>query len=377
LIDCDNAGVEPFPQQELEGRQQEGVINSIAEDLVDCEIDLFISNDSGDVVSAPWNNRVPLASGVKTWPDLPMSLLQAAMNSIAVDVADCEIDLCISNDPEDIVSEQWSNRVPSATKTWSSLALVLFLHSALACLLWCSPKPQVQSHKWMEVQLVSMKGDGNAAGLSLGSPLEVQSGAKINAGEKINHETPPLESKSLPSEKRDDVQQNALLKKHAKAVPPQHKEQKAAAQLHPVYTDSPSQSVTASEGSGQIAGAGAGAAVWSSAGLPGGSGVDGGSKGTVERAFGAPDGPSFLHRVEPSYPAFAKRLAKQGTVLLRVTIDERGRPAEVEILQRAGCGLDEEAVRAVKQSTFVPAKRDGKPLTCKALLPIRFVLKES
>ena len=97
----------------------------------------------------------------------------------------------------------------------------------------------------------------------------------------------------------------------------------------------------------------------------------------MDRAFGAPDGPSFLHRVVPSYPAFAKRLEKQGTVLLRVTIDERGRPAAVEILQKAGFGLDEEAIRAVKESTFVPAKRDGKPLTCKALLPIRFVLKES
>jgi protein TonB len=97
----------------------------------------------------------------------------------------------------------------------------------------------------------------------------------------------------------------------------------------------------------------------------------------VERAFGSPDGPSFLHRVVPSYPALAKRLEKQGTVLLRVTIDDRGRPVEVEILQKAGFGLDEEAIRAVKESTFVPAKMDGKPLTCKALLPIRFVLKES
>jgi protein TonB len=73
----------------------------------------------------------------------------------------------------------------------------------------------------------------------------------------------------------------------------------------------------------------------------------------------------------------AKRLEKQGTVLLRVTIDERGRAAEVEILRKAGFGLDEEAVRAAKESTFIPAKRDGKPFTCRALLPIRFVLKDS
>jgi protein TonB len=77
----------------------------------------------------------------------------------------------------------------------------------------------------------------------------------------------------------------------------------------------------------------------------------------------------------PSYPALAKRLEKEGTVVLRVTIDERGRPVEVEVLKTAGFGFDEEAVKAVKDSTFVPAKIAGKPLTCKAMLPIRFVLK--
>ena len=207
----------------------------------------------------------------------------------------------------------------------------------------------------------------------------------MSSGEKINQEAPPLESKSLPPQKKNDAQQNPPLKRQAKSVPPQHKEKKAVAQLRPASADSPSQSDTAPECSSQVAGAGAGAAVSSSAGAgtspnagsPAGSGVAGGGDGSVERTFGTPDGPSFLHRVVPSYPAFAKRLEKQGTVLLRVTIDERGRPAEVEILRKAGFGLDEEAVRAIKESTFVPAKRDGRPLTCKALLPIRFVLKES
>ena len=295
-----------------------------------------------------------------------------------------EIGLQFSDEPSDgCFSGCWIGQISifSDSKIWSSLAVVVSLYSVLMCLLWFSPKPQAESFKFMEVQLVSMKGDANDAGVSPGGPpqpgADVQSGAETNAGEKINRETPPLESKNLPAEKKNDALQNAPLKKHAKPVPPQHKEKPAAAQLQPVHTDSPSQSDTASEGSGQIAGAGAGAAVSSSAGLPGGSGADRGSNGPVERAFGAADGPSFLHRVVPSYPTFAKRLEKQGTVLLRVTIDECGRPCQVEVLQKAGFGLDEEAVRAVKESTFAPAKRNGKPLTCKALLPIRFVLKQS
>jgi TonB family protein len=294
-----------------------------------------------------------------------------------------EIGLEFSDEPSDgCLSGCWTGSISifSDSKTWSSLAMVVFVYSALMCLLWCSPKPQAQSFKFMEVQLVSLNGDANDAGPGLaGSPgaTDVQSGAETNAGQNVIRETQPLESKSLPPEKKHDALQNAPLKKQAKPVAVQHKEKPAVAQLQPVNTDSPSQSDTPHEGPGQVAGAGAGPAVSPGAGSPGGNGVDGASSGSVERAFGAPDGPSFLHRVVPSYPVSAKRLEKQGTVLLRVTIDECGRPCQVEVLQKAGFGLDEEAVRAVKESTFVPAKRNGKPLTCKALLPIRFVLKQS
>jgi protein TonB len=79
----------------------------------------------------------------------------------------------------------------------------------------------------------------------------------------------------------------------------------------------------------------------------------------------------------PAYPPLARKLEKEGTVLLRLTIDERGQPVEIEVLRKAGFGFDEEAVRAVQASTFVPAKKEGRPLACKALLPIRFVLRTS
>jgi len=123
---------------------------------------------------------------------------------------------------------------------------------------------------------------------------------------------------------------------------------------------------------GKIAGTGATTAAFSGDGPTGGGG-----DGSLERTFGSADGPSFLHKVVPCYPALAKRLEKEGTVLLRVTIDEQGRPLEIVVLKKAGFGFDEEAVKAVKDSSFVPAKRDGKPLACRALLPIRFVLTQS
>ena len=64
-------------------------------------------------------------------------------------------------------------------------------------------------------------------------------------------------------------------------------------------------------------------------------------------------------------------------MVLRVTIDEQGRPITVEAVQSAGPGFDEEAIRAVKESLFHPAKREGKAVMCRAVLPIRFQLKGS
>lgn len=108
-----------------------------------------------------------------------------------------------------------------------------------------------------------------------------------------------------------------------------------------------------------------------------GSGPDtggGAGHGPVDASFGSGNGPRFLAKAQPKYPRLARELEKEGTVLLRLTIDEGGRLRHVEVLKRAGSGFDEEAVRAVRDSTFIPAKINGKPLSCRAQLTIRFVL---
>lgn len=96
--------------------------------------------------------------------------------------------------------------------------------------------------------------------------------------------------------------------------------------------------------------------------------------GPLDASFGSGNGPRFATKALPKYPRLARELGKEGTVLLRLTIDERGRLMDVEVMKRAGSGFDEEAVRAVRDSSFTPARIDGKPVKCKAQLPIRFVL---
>ncbi len=91
--------------------------------------------------------------------------------------------------------------------------------------------------------------------------------------------------------------------------------------------------------------------------------------------FGSANGPFYHHQVMPAYPSIARKMGKEGKVLLRLTIDARGGLLDVEVLEDPGYGFAEAAVTAVRKSTFIPAKKAGHPVFAKALLPIRFVLE--
>ncbi|MCE5243541.1 MAG: energy transducer TonB [Syntrophobacteraceae bacterium] len=95
----------------------------------------------------------------------------------------------------------------------------------------------------------------------------------------------------------------------------------------------------------------------------------------LETGLNAQGGPRFLKRVLPEYPRRARELGKEGTVILRVTIDARGTPTRVEALKKLGFGLDDEAVRALENSTFTPARIEGRLVSCRVIVPVRFELK--
>lgn len=98
-------------------------------------------------------------------------------------------------------------------------------------------------------------------------------------------------------------------------------------------------------------------------------------KPLLDVEFGSGNAPRFLRRELPVYPLIARRLGKEGKVLLRLTIDENGNLLNIEVLEGAGYGFTEAAVEAVKKSTFTPAMLNGKAVMSKALLPIKFSLR--
>jgi protein TonB len=101
------------------------------------------------------------------------------------------------------------------------------------------------------------------------------------------------------------------------------------------------------------------------------------ARSPIETTFGESVAPAFLHREMPVYPMMARRFSREGKVVLKLTIDENGNLKDVEVIDKAGYGFTEAAVEAVKKSTFLPAKKDGKPIASRALLPIRFQLERN
>lgn len=110
--------------------------------------------------------------------------------------------------------------------------------------------------------------------------------------------------------------------------------------------------------------------------MPGGTGTGAGYGygGTAEGQFGRGEGPSFAYREMPEYPFAAKRLGKEGRVVLQVTIDARGKLEDVAVLDASDRVFVEAAVDSIKKSRFLPGKKNGVPCRYKCKLAIRFGL---
>lgn len=108
-------------------------------------------------------------------------------------------------------------------------------------------------------------------------------------------------------------------------------------------------------------------------GVPGGvlGGVIGGT-GTGPVPLREVDlAPRLLRQVRPTYPheAFVKKV--EGTVVLEIVIDERGRVSRARVVRSVPL-LDAAAVDAVLQWTFVPAQKRGRPVATIAVAPVSF-----
>ncbi len=83
----------------------------------------------------------------------------------------------------------------------------------------------------------------------------------------------------------------------------------------------------------------------------------------------------YLNNPAPVYPPAAARRRQEGTTLLRVHVLPNGHTDRVEVLQTSGIpALDDAAQAAVRQWTFIPAKRGETPVEGWVNVPLAFKL---
>jgi protein TonB len=88
---------------------------------------------------------------------------------------------------------------------------------------------------------------------------------------------------------------------------------------------------------------------------------------------------SAVQYLEPPvlvYPRMSRRAGEAGRVLLRVFIDEEGRPRQVQVDRSSGFArLDEAAIEALRKARFKPCIADGQPVAGWAVVPLSFELQ--
>jgi TonB family protein len=85
--------------------------------------------------------------------------------------------------------------------------------------------------------------------------------------------------------------------------------------------------------------------------------------------------PIVIKEVKPQYTAEARKAKIQGTVTLECVVKTDGTIGDVEVTTSLDAGLDQEAIKAVKQWRFKPGTKDGKPVPVLITLEMTFTLR--
>ena len=118
---------------------------------------------------------------------------------------------------------------------------------------------------------------------------------------------------------------------------------------------------------------------------PGGGIGDGDKRGVGpgpggDGVYGPTDGvtfPELVREVPPRYTPGALQARVEGLVLLQAVVNRDGTVGDVRVTRSLDrvFGLDDEAVRTVKQWQFRPGRKDGKPVAVVVPIELRFTIR--
>lgn len=82
--------------------------------------------------------------------------------------------------------------------------------------------------------------------------------------------------------------------------------------------------------------------------------------------------PKPISTPDPQFNDYGRALRIHGTIVLWTVVDETGHPRRLVIQKPLGCGFDEDALEKVKEWTFQPAIRDGRPVPVMINVQVNF-----
>ena len=86
--------------------------------------------------------------------------------------------------------------------------------------------------------------------------------------------------------------------------------------------------------------------------------------------------PKVISKIEPEYTREARDAHIQGNVMFEIVIDEHGKTTGISLLSPLGFGLDERARKAIETWTFMPGRKEGKPVKILANVEVAFRFPE-
>ncbi|MGO9095127.1 MAG: energy transducer TonB [Bryobacteraceae bacterium] len=87
--------------------------------------------------------------------------------------------------------------------------------------------------------------------------------------------------------------------------------------------------------------------------------------------------PRPIHTVEAAYTEEARQAGIEGAVVLYLEISAEGRPENIHVRTSLRPDLDKNAIAAIEQWIFEPAKKDGKPVRTAETMAVSFRLPQS
>jgi protein TonB len=106
-----------------------------------------------------------------------------------------------------------------------------------------------------------------------------------------------------------------------------------------------------------------------------GDGAGGGTGGGPFRPGSGIEPPRLVREIKAEYTDDARRRNLTGEVLLEIVVRRDGSVGDVTVVQGLGGGLDHQAVSAVRQWRFAPARRHGEPVDVLVEVAVEFTLR--